>query len=82
MHSIKVQKSVSGFILCALDIPVSRHSKAQKSMALSSSGAEWVSLLEAFKEVMFIIQLLQCMKISVKLLLWLIILLPQAISSM
>ena len=35
-------------------------------MMLSSSEAEWVGLPEAVKEVMFVIQLLGCMKISVK----------------
>ena len=41
-------------------------SKAQRSMTSLSSEVEWVALVEAFKEVMFTIKLLQIMKISVK----------------
>ena len=37
-------------------------------MSLSSSEAEWMTLSEAIKEVMFIVKLLQTMNISVKLL--------------
>ena len=37
-------------------------------MTLSSSEAEWVSILEAIKEIMFMIKMLRSMKILVKLL--------------
>ena len=38
-----------------------------KSVTLSSSQTAWVDLSEAVKEVMFVIQLLESMQISVKL---------------
>ena len=41
--------------------------KAQKSVKLSSSEAEWATLSEAVNETMFMIQLLGSMKILVKL---------------
>jgi len=39
----------------------------QRSVTLSSSEAEWVVLSEAVKEIMFVLQLLESMKIKVKL---------------
>ena len=53
-----MRRSVSGFILCESGVPVFWHSKAQRTMTLMSSEAEWVSLLKVGKEVMFRIQLL------------------------
>ena len=57
---------MSGFILYMLGIPVSWQSKVQKSVSLSSSEAENVAMSESIKEVMFVIQLLGSMRISVK----------------
>ncbi len=48
-------------------VPISWRSKAQCSVALSSSEAESVAALEAVKEVMFVLLLLQSIKINVKL---------------
>ncbi|KAL7455417.1 LOW QUALITY PROTEIN: hypothetical protein ACHAXS_000892 [Conticribra weissflogii] len=47
-------------------VPISWRSKDQRSIALSSSEAEWVALCEAVKEVMFVSQLLTSMKIHVQ----------------
>ena len=41
--------------------------KGAHSVTLSSSEAEWVALSEAVKEIMFVLQLLESMKIKVKL---------------
>ena len=60
------RRSISGFVLYVLGVPVSWQSKAQKSMILSRSEAEWVALPEAMKVVLFVLQLLGSMKISVK----------------
>ena len=61
------RRSIISFIIYVLCVPVSWGSKYPISVALSSSEAEWVALSEAAKEVMFMIQLLGSMKISVKL---------------
>ena len=61
------RRSVSGFILYVKGVPISWRSKAQRSVTLSSSEAEWVALSEAVKEIMFVVQLLESMKIKVKL---------------
>ena len=61
------RRSVSGFILYVKGVPISWRSKAQRSVTLSSSEAEWVALSEAVKEIMFVLQLLESMKIKVKL---------------
>ena len=61
------RRSVSGYILFVKGVPVAWRSKAQRSVTLSSSEAEWISLSEAVKESIFILQLLEAMKIKVKL---------------
>ena len=61
------RKSVSGYILFVRGVPVAWRSKAQRSVTLSSSEAEWISLSEAVKEIMFVLQLLGAMKIKVQL---------------
>ena len=60
------RRSVSGFVLYVCGVSVSWRSKSQRSVTLSSSEAEYVSLSEAVKEVMFVIQVLEGMKIKVK----------------
>ena len=61
------RRSITDFILYVLGVPVSWQSKAQKSVTFSSSEADQVALSEDVMEVMFVIQLLGIMKISVKL---------------
>jgi len=61
------RRSVSGYILFVKGVPVAWRSKAQQSVTLSSSEAEWISLSEVVKETIFILQLLEAMKIKVKL---------------
>ena len=61
------RRSVSGYILYVRGVPICWRSKAQKSITLSSSEAEWIALSEATKEIMFVLQLLESMKIKVKL---------------
>ena len=60
------RRSISGFILYVLGVPVSWQSKLQKCVSLSSSEAEYIALSEAVEEVMFVVQLLRSMKILVK----------------
>ena len=60
------RQSISGFILYVLGLPVSWQSKLQKSVSLSSSEVEYIALFEAVKEVKFVAQLLESMKIEVK----------------
>jgi hypothetical protein len=50
--------SVSGFIIYLLGLPICWSSKEQKGMALSSSEAEYVTVLEALKKICFIDYLL------------------------
>ena len=60
------RQSISGFILYVFGIPVSWWSKSQKSVSLSSSKVEYITLSEAVKEVMFDAQLLESMQIVFK----------------
>ena len=59
--------SVSGYIIFLNGAPVSWRSKAQRSVTLSSSEAEYVALSEAAKEVKFIYMVLHAMGFEVKL---------------
>jgi hypothetical protein len=58
--------SISGHILYVCGVPISWRSKAQKSVSLSSTEAEWYACSEAVKEIMFAAQLLESLKIKVK----------------
>jgi len=58
--------SVSGFIISLLGVPISFKSKQQRSVALSSSEAEYVALSEAAKEIKFVYQILISMGLKVK----------------
>jgi hypothetical protein len=51
--------SVTWFILYLMNIPVCWRSKAQKGVTLSSSEEEYVTILDAVKEIKFIYYLLQ-----------------------
>jgi hypothetical protein len=59
--------SIAGFVIYLLGVPISWKSKGMKSVALSSSEAEYVALSEAAKEVKFIYQVLRSMGVKVKL---------------
>jgi hypothetical protein len=58
--------SVAGYIMYLCGAPISWRSKAMKSVTLSSSEAEYVSLSEAAKEVKFVIQVIESMGIDVQ----------------
>jgi hypothetical protein len=59
--------SVGGFIIFLLGVPILWKSKAQKSVTLSSSESEFVSLSEAAKEIKFVVMILESMGIVVTL---------------
>ena len=59
--------SVSGFISYFMGVPISWKSKAQRSVVLSSTEAEFVALSEAAREIKFVYQILCEMNIKVKL---------------
>ena len=61
------RRSVSGYILYVKGVPICWSSRAQHSITLGSSEAEWIALSEATKEIMFVLQLLKSMGIKVKL---------------
>ena len=61
------RRSVSGYVIYVHNVPVCWRSKAQRSVTLSSTEAEWVALSEAVKEVIFLMQLCNSMKIKIQL---------------
>ena len=48
-------------------VPICWCLKAQKTITLSSAEAEWIALSEATKEILFVLQLFEEMKINVQL---------------
>jgi hypothetical protein len=60
------RRSVSGFIMFLCGVPIIWRSKQQKTVALSSSEAEFVAVSEAAKEIIFVLQVLESMGIEVK----------------
>ena len=61
------RKSVTGYVLYVKGVPVCWKSKAQRSVTLSSTEAEWIALSEATKEIIFVLQLLESLEIKVNL---------------
>ena len=61
------RRSVTGYVLYVKGVPVCWKSKAQRSVTLSSTEAEWIALSEAVKEIIFVLQLLESLKIEVNL---------------
>jgi hypothetical protein len=57
------RRSISGHVMYLDGVPISWRSKAQSSVSLSSTEAEWIALSEATKEVMFLINLLENIEI-------------------
>ena len=62
MEDTVSRRSISGFVLYVLGVPVSWQSNLHKSV----SKAEYIALSEATKKVMLVIQFLGSMKILVK----------------
>jgi hypothetical protein len=57
--------SVTGYVLFLMNVPILWKSKAQKSLALSSSEAEYYALSEAAKDITFVHMLLTSMGMQV-----------------
>ena len=62
----ETRRSVTGFVIYLRGVPVSWKSRGQKSVTLSSTEAEFVALSEAAKEIKFIVQVLESMKLQVE----------------
>jgi hypothetical protein len=60
------RRSVSGYVIYLCGAPISWRSKAQRSVTLSSTEAEWIALSEVAKEVLVIAQILKSMGIKVE----------------
>ena len=61
------RKSVTGYIIFLFGCPICWKSKGQKAVSLSSSEAEFYALIEAAKEVRFILNLLTSFGVKVEL---------------
>jgi hypothetical protein len=59
------RRSVSGYVIFVLGVPILWKSKSQRSVTLSSSEAEYFAMSEAVKEVRFIVMVLESLGIQV-----------------
>jgi len=59
--------SVTGFVIYVMGALIAWRSRGQKSVTLSSSEAEYVALSEVCTEIMFMKQILDFLKVEVKL---------------
>ena len=60
------RRSVSGFVIFLLGVPILWRSRLQKTVSLSSSEAEYYALSEAAKEIKFVVQILESIGIKVQ----------------
>ena len=60
-------KSVSGYILYFMGVPIAWKSKTQSHVTLSSAEAEYVSASELVKEIMFVEQIMEHLNIEIQL---------------
>jgi hypothetical protein len=67
VRSTVTVKLITGYIVYLLSVPICWQSKSQRSVSLSSSEAEFISLSEGAIETKFIVQVLITMGIDVKL---------------
>ena len=60
------QISVSGYIIYLMGSPVAWRSQSQKSVTLSSTEAEYISITEVITEIMFIKQVLEFLGLEIE----------------
>jgi hypothetical protein len=60
------RRSVSGYVIFLLGVPILWKSKLQRSVSLSSSEAEYYALSEAAKEIKFIVMILKAIEVEVE----------------
>ena len=58
--------SVSGFIMYLMNVPILWKSKLQRTVALSSTEAEYYALSEATKEIKFLVQVMQSLGMQIR----------------
>jgi hypothetical protein len=61
----ETRRSVTGFIVYLLGVPISWKSKGQRGVVLSSTEAEYVAVSETVREIKFVIQILESMMLQI-----------------
>ncbi len=62
----ETRKSVNGFIIYLCGVAISWRSKRQKSVALSSTEAECIAILEVAMEILYVVGILRFLGVNVK----------------
>jgi ribosomal protein L24 len=62
----ETHRNITGFIINLVGVPISGKSKGQQGVVLSATEAEYVAVSEATREIKFIIQVLDSLKLQVE----------------
>jgi hypothetical protein len=62
---LESRKSITGFIILLFGTPILWKSQTQKTVALSSTEAEYYALAEAVKEVKFVVQIMESLGLKI-----------------
>jgi hypothetical protein len=62
----EIRRSVSGYIIYLLGVPIFWKSKLQRSVSLSSAVAEYYALSEEAKEIKFLLQILKSLGVEME----------------
>jgi hypothetical protein len=60
----ETRRSITGFIVYLMDVPISWKSKGQRGVVLSTTEAEYVAISETVREIKFILQVLESMNLD------------------
>jgi hypothetical protein len=63
---VKTRRSVTGFVILLNNTPILWRSQTQRTVALSSTEAEYYAMADAVKEIKFILQVLESLHINVE----------------
>jgi hypothetical protein len=61
----ETRRSITGFIIYLMGVPISWKSKGQRGVVLSTTEAEYVAVSETTREIKFIMQVLESMSLKV-----------------
>jgi ribosomal protein L24 len=62
----ETRRSITGFIVYLMGVPISWKSKGQRGVVLSTTEAEYVAISETVREIKFIIQILESMALIIE----------------
>jgi ribosomal protein L24 len=62
----ETRRSITGFIVYLMGVPISWKSKGQRGVVLSTTEAEYVAISETVREIKFILQVMESMELTIE----------------